>query len=622
MKRLFLLFLPLLAGAETTPVALTSKPEKVTVFLNGAQITRTAKVALPAGKTELYFGNLSSKLDRNTVQLKGEGSFTVLAVNTGQGFAEGGKSRYEKSRELEKRRESIEDKVAVQLKLKEVYRQEEVLLAKNQELAGKTQNLKVADIKEAADFQRARLTEVLMKQLELDKGISRLNDEIREVNREMTSLNSGADKRVGEVWVTVTSKTPVPAATFSITYFVPAAGWVPSYDVRLEDLSKPLSVGYRAQVFQYTGEDWNGVKLTLSNADPRRNATQPQLKTWYAGTTNFYPELLPSDRRQYTPPVSLVSGKITDRKSGQVMSGVKVSVPGTTLEVLSDENGSYRLNLPPVLPDGARQIQFSFVGFVSETRSIFQEELNMELSVREEQVSAEMAFADGAKVRLRGISTAPAPAGGAPVPLDFTEKESPTSRSYEIQTPYTIPSDGKVYAVEIKQVEMPALYEYRAVPKLSQDVFLTAQIPDWTGYGLQEGEMSLFLEGNFVGKSQLTPGTGDTLTLSLGKDPSVQIQRTRTKDFNKKSFWGSSRSEEFGYEIKARSSRKQPVTLVVFDQFPLSRQKEVEIQDKKAPGADVNPETGLITWRWQLNASEEQKTRFGYVIKSPKGGGE
>jgi hypothetical protein len=622
MKRLFLLFLPLFAGAETTPVPLSSKPEKVTVFLNGAQITRTAKVSLPAGRTELYFGNLSPKLDRNTVQLKGEGSFTVLSVNTQQGFAEGGKSRYEKTQELEKKKEVLDDKISVQLKMKEVFIQEEALLKKNQELAGKMQNLKATDIKEAADFQRVRLTEVLMKQLEIDRTISKLNDEVKELNKEMTLLNTGADKQVGEVWVTVSSKVPVPAAAFTVTYFVPDAGWKPSYDIRVENLEKPLTVGYRAQVFQFTGEDWNGVKLTLSNADPRRNATLPQLSPWYGGV-EYRTDYEMSPPSQYNPGVHQVSGRVTDKKTHEALSGVSVQIRNTSLGVLTNENGIYRLDIPPILPENARQLEFMSVGYRKETRGISQELLDVEMSV-DTRALDEVVVVGYGKERKTAATGAVSNAliGRMAAPIDFTEKEAPTSRSYEIQNPYTIPSDGKVYAVEIKEAEIPASFEYRAVPKLTQDAFLTAQITDWTKYGFQDGEMSLFLEGNFVGKGRLDTGTGDTLMLSLGKDPAVQIQRTRTKDFSKKSFWGSSKSEEFGYEIKAKSTRSQPITLVVYDQFPLSRNKEIEIQDKKAPGADVNSETGLITWRWKMKPSEEQKTRFGYIVKGPKGGGE
>jgi uncharacterized protein (TIGR02231 family) len=52
----------------------------------------------------------------------------------------------------------------------------------------------------------------------------------------------------------------------------------------LEEGGKPaLEFGYLAQVTQRTGEDWNGVALTLSTARPALAGTLPELDPWYVG---------------------------------------------------------------------------------------------------------------------------------------------------------------------------------------------------------------------------------------------------------------------------------------------------------------------------------------------------
>ncbi|MCB0625551.1 MAG: DUF4140 domain-containing protein, partial [Saprospiraceae bacterium] len=67
------------AQAQQQPVP--SKIEKVTVFLKGAQIARSAEAKLPAGRTELIFKDISPNLDKQSIQLKGEGAFTILSVS-------------------------------------------------------------------------------------------------------------------------------------------------------------------------------------------------------------------------------------------------------------------------------------------------------------------------------------------------------------------------------------------------------------------------------------------------------------------------------------------------------------------------------------------------------------
>ena len=54
-----------------------SKIEKVTVFLSGASVLRTAKVFVPSGKTELHFHKITPDLDVNSIQVKSEGDVAV-----------------------------------------------------------------------------------------------------------------------------------------------------------------------------------------------------------------------------------------------------------------------------------------------------------------------------------------------------------------------------------------------------------------------------------------------------------------------------------------------------------------------------------------------------------------
>ena len=58
--------------------------------------------------------------------------------------------------------------------------------------------------------------------------------------------------------------------------------------------------------------------------------------------------------------------------------------------------------------------------------------------------------------------------------------------------------------------------------------------------------------------------------------------------------------------------------LVLEDQFPISRMKEVEVLDKEAPEAQINEETGRIIWKLNLEPAKEKKLALKYAVKSPK----
>src|SRR5258705_12668310 len=68
------------ASAQKEPISIQSKIEKVTVFIQGAQVERVAKQNLIAGKDNIVFAGISPKIDKQSIQLKADGKLTVLSV--------------------------------------------------------------------------------------------------------------------------------------------------------------------------------------------------------------------------------------------------------------------------------------------------------------------------------------------------------------------------------------------------------------------------------------------------------------------------------------------------------------------------------------------------------------
>lgn len=74
-----------ICAAAAAPVSGQTKVktsvEKVTLFIDGAQVTRTEQVDIPAGNSTLVFTGLSPYLDDKSMQVAAKGRFTVTAVN-------------------------------------------------------------------------------------------------------------------------------------------------------------------------------------------------------------------------------------------------------------------------------------------------------------------------------------------------------------------------------------------------------------------------------------------------------------------------------------------------------------------------------------------------------------
>jgi uncharacterized protein (TIGR02231 family) len=195
----------------------------------------------------------------------------------------------------------------------------------------------------------------------------------------------------------------------------------------------------------------------------------------------------------------------------------------------------------------------------------------------------------------------------------------PTTTIFKIDDKYTLETDGKTTTIGIKQFDVPSLYDYYSAPKIDPAVFLTAKIINWQDYDFQSGEVSLYFEGTYLGKTYLDLGaTADTISLSLGKDNGIKIFRKLVKEYSSRKFIGSSRTETKDYEISVRNSKRVPVTLHIVDQFPVSTNKEISVDDVKAPEAKTDKETGILNWVISAQPGQEKKLGFGYSVKYPR----
>lgn len=192
--------------------------------------------------------------------------------------------------------------------------------------------------------------------------------------------------------------------------------------------------------------------------------------------------------------------------------------------------------------------------------------------------------------------------------------------SFDIDLPYTIPTDGKEYLVAVKKYDVPASYRYFAAPKLDNDAFLQADITQWEDLNLLPGPTNIFYEGAYVGQGTVdVRNLKDTMTISLGRDKKVVVKRERDVKLRSAKTIGTNVKETFAFTITVRNTRKEPINITLHDQQPVTTEKDIVVEDKETGDADYNEQTGLMKWTMQLNANETKKTGFGYTIKYPKG---
>jgi uncharacterized protein (TIGR02231 family) len=223
------------------------------------------------------------------------------------------------------------------------------------------------------------------------------------------------------------------------------------------------------------------------------------------------------------------------------------------------------------------------------------------------------------EVDVVGYGTELAKSENSSVSNYTTIQENQLNISFDIDIPYDILANGKAHSVALKEISLPATYKYYAAPRVEKEAFLLAEISDYSKYNLLPGEANIIFEGMYVGKTAINPNqTSDTLNLSMGRDKKIAIKREKVVDKSGTKFLSSKKEQTFTYDITIRNNKRENVELLLKDQYPLSTDKEVEIELKESDGAKINIETGILTWELNLKPNETKKIRISYKVKYPK----
>jgi hypothetical protein len=633
-----------------------SKIEKVTVFLNGAQVQRTASVTLQTGKSEIILRGLTPNLEQQSVVVKGEGDFTIVSVKPQMNFGEEVK-RKDTIVVLETERERIYDLISIDSNEVLVLKNEEDILKQNRvQVIGLQDNTnKTDELTNLLDLQRKRLTAIYDRKLALQKTATNRQWRLYRIALQLMELNAPKSVTTAEILVTVFVKsTPSPSnrdastvknAKLTFEYLVPNTNWYPTYDLRVKDVTSPMQAQMKAKVRQNSGEDWREVKLTLSTGEPKRTGIKPELGTWFLngyGSSTFIGQKV-NEMEDFTKlrlanQSNKIKGIVTDSENNEPLVGASVVIKGTTRGTLTDVDGKYELEVLPT----DKSVNASFVGYASVEVPISGTNfMNIKLnggSVLQEVVvvgygTVKKSDATGSistirtddmlQGRLAGVSVSndrkPKPRNNVNTnQLAVKESEKATTLSFDIELPYSIPTNGKEYQVDIKEENLTAQYQYAVAPKLDNDAFLTAFLTDWEQYNLIEGEANLYFEGTYLGKTLLkTNTTDDTLKISLGRDKNVVVKRTKPKEYNKNKAFSNKKVESRSFEIVVKNKKSTPLSILIEEQIPVSTDKQIEV-DYEADGAVVDKIKGRLTWKLDLKPSEERKLKFNYSVKHPE----
>lgn len=269
------------AEARAADLDASSAVDAVTVYPDGASVTRIITLDLPQGDHTLVAKDFPLTLDPSSLRVEGEagGKLTIGAIDARppRPLPPANLS------EIDKRIETLKDErgnlqgaiAAAEARRKFAERFAEVSPAG---LGEKGEARPVAE-------WRAAFAAIADEVATADAAIRDAERKQRDLDRDIARLESDrAQKPPSKLEVRIDlAAAAATRATLRVTYAVRNARWMPLYDARLDtgarDRKPSIELVRRAEITQSTGEDWSNVALGVSTVRVARGGSAPDLNS-------------------------------------------------------------------------------------------------------------------------------------------------------------------------------------------------------------------------------------------------------------------------------------------------------------------------------------------------------
>jgi len=355
------------ASVQAAELNATSAVDAVTVYPDGASVTRIIAVDLPAGDNTLVARDFPLGLDASSLRVEGEAAARIVigAIDARPPRA----APPVNLPEIDKRIEALKD---------ERVNLDGSIAAANarRKFAERFAEASPAGLGEKGEARpiaewRTAFAAVSEEVASADAAIREAERKQREIDREIARLEQDrAAKPPSKLEVRIDLAATAPAhATLKVTYAVRHARWTPLYDARLDtgtkDRKPALELVRRADITQTTGEDWSNIALAVSTVRMARGGSAPELNSLIVQ----YPPAQPprpmglaqeSYRRAMPAPAAAPApaDEVMEKKADEQQASVEVSafqvtfkIPGRVSVGTKEGAKALRISTAVIAPD-------------------------------------------------------------------------------------------------------------------------------------------------------------------------------------------------------------------------------------------------------------------------------
>ena len=321
----------------------------VTVFRQGAQLSGDAAVTLQPGTWDYVAGGLSPYIDPNSIQVRGEGDFMITGVTHRNNYLEN-PSESEEIRSLRDRIDALQAKIEDEGTAMEVLLEKERFLKANYDVVTEKSTITPEQIKSLIDIYGTSMESVKGAILKKTRVIREYTKEKEKLEQQFAGTIDRSKMPTGEIVVTITGTKPA-TGKLKMSYVVMNAGWQPSYDIRVDDISDPAVIIYKANIWQNSGVEWKDVKVSLSNAAPMTAGSLPVLNPWFI---DFYQEYALNEMVATGYGTRAKPAARAAKAEDAVMMEMQESAPLPVTVSESNISFSFDVNVPKTIATGGK----------------------------------------------------------------------------------------------------------------------------------------------------------------------------------------------------------------------------------------------------------------------------
>jgi hypothetical protein len=279
---------------------LTSRIDNVKVYAAGATVTRVADLQLDRGNVpeHVEIAGLPLALDDSSVRVRIEAEQDTAAIATDIRIGLAVPPRQEvknaptdeQVREAKAELQRIEDAIALIDKEISVLYQLQVPKRPEGEKGTAPPPSPLSARLALANFSDEQVRSRIQERRENLEKLRLAREHLEDLLLKQARASTAREVRSNELRKTVVIRlsyegepSAIARQRLVVEYFVPGARWTPTYVCRLDSAGNQAALAVRALICQRTGENWSGVRLELSTAEPLAWCELPELPSLRLG---------------------------------------------------------------------------------------------------------------------------------------------------------------------------------------------------------------------------------------------------------------------------------------------------------------------------------------------------